>query len=133
MMKLSEVRDWLKTFLSWTDAVCIGKMDKTQEKAFCVYGRPDRSGTGIAVGGLACTPTAVKKVSLIIRYGKYANLAEEKAQAVYAALLGAAGVTIGGSAVAYISLTSREPIPLDTDESGVYEYVIEMDIVHERS
>ena len=133
MMKLAEIRDWLKTILNWTDAVCIGKMDKTQEKAFCVYGRPDRNGTGIAVGGLVCTPSAVKKVSLVIRYGKYANLAEEKAQAIYVALLGVGGVTIGGSHVAYISLTSREPIPMDTDESGVYEYLIEMDIVHERS
>ena len=133
MMKLTEVRDWLKTTLNWTDAVCIGKMDKTQEKAFCVYGRPDRSGTGIAVGGLDCTPTTIKKISLAIRYGKYANLAEEKAQAVYSALLGVTGVTIGGSHVAYINFTSREPIPLDTDESGVYEYLIEMDIVHERS
>ena len=133
MMKLTEVRDWLKTTLNWTDGAFIGKMDNTQEKAFCVYSRSDRSGTGIAVGGLVCTPTDVKKVSLVIRYGKYANLAEEKAQAVYTALLGVTGVTIGGSRVAYISLTSREPIPLDTDESGVYEYVIEMDIVHERS
>lgn len=52
MIKLSDVRDWLKTTLNWTDGVCIGKMDKTQEKAFCVYGRSDRNGTGIAVGGL---------------------------------------------------------------------------------
>lgn len=133
MMKLAEVRDWLKTQLSWTDGAFIGKMDKTLEKAFCVYGRPDRNGTGIAVGGLVCTPTNVKKVSLVIRYGKYANLAEEKAQAVYLALQEISGVTIGGKRVAYITLTSREPIPLDTDENGVYEYLIEMDIVHERS
>jgi len=133
MMKLADVRDWLKVHLNWTDGAFIGKMDKTQEKAFCVYGRPDRNGTGIAVGGLGCTPTTVKKVSLVIRYGKYANLAEEKALAVYQALLGISDVTIGGKHVDYISLTSREPIPLDMDESGVYEYLIEMDIVHERS
>lgn len=133
MMKLADIRDWLKVRLSWTDGAFIGKMDKTQEKAFCVYGRPDRNGSGIAVGGLTCTPTDVKKVSLVIRYGKYANLAEEKAQAVYLALQGISGVILGGQHVAYISLTSREPIPLDTDENGVYEYLIEMDIVHERS
>ena len=133
MMKLTDIRDWLKTRLSWTDGVCIGKMDKTQEKAFCVYGRPDRNGPGIAIGGLDCTLTAIKKVSLVIRYGKYANLAEEKAQTVFMALLGVTNVTIGGFHVACISLTSAEPISLDTDDSGVYEYLIEMDIVHERS
>jgi len=47
--------------------------------------------------------------------------------------LGISDMTIGGKHVDYISLTSREPIPLDTDENGIYEYLIEMDIVHERS
>lgn len=133
MMQLTEVRDWIKTKINWTDAISIGKIDKTLEKGLCVYSRPARSGQGIAAGGLANTKTAIKTVHILIRFGKYANLAEVKAQEVFTALLGVKDVTIGTTKVAFVRLSSQEPISLDTDEDGVYEYLIEMDIVHERT
>ena len=133
MMKLSDVRDWVKTKTNWTDAIFIGKIDRTQEKGLCVYSRALRSGQNIASGGLTNTKSATKTVHILIRYGKLANIAEAKAQQVFSALLGVTNVTIAGTKVAMIRLSSQEPISLDTDEDGVYEYLIEMDIVHERT
>jgi hypothetical protein len=133
MMQLTAVRDWVKTKTGWTDPIYIGKIDKSQEKALCVYSRPTRSGQGIVAGGLVNTKTAMKTVHILIRYGKYANLAEVKAQEVFTSLLGVKNVTIGTINVSFIRLSSQEPISLDTDEDGVYEYLIEMDIVHERT
>lgn len=133
MMKLSDVRDWVKTKTNWTDAIFIGKIDRTQEKGLCVYSRALRSGQNIASGGLANTKSATMTVHILIRYGKLANIAEAKAQQVFSALLGVTNVTIAGTKVAMIRLSSQEPISLDTDEDGVYEYLIEMDIVHERT
>ena len=132
-MLLSEIRDWLKTRLSWTTSWTIGKLDSTQEQTMCLYNQPDRSGTGIAIGGLPATRTACKKVSLVIRWGRDANAAEIKANAVYALLQAINNITIGTNHVDCIRLSSPTPIPLDTDSNGVYEYLIEMEIFHERS
>lgn len=133
MMQLTAVRDWVKAKTNWpADAIFIGKIDKALEKALCVYSRPERSGQNIAAGGLDNTKTATKTVHILIRYGKYANLAEAKAQEVFTSLLGVKDVMIGDIPVAFVRLSSQEPISLDTDADGVYEYLIEMDIVHER-
>ena len=132
-MLLSEIRDWLKVLFGWTTSWTIGKLDTTKEQTMCLYNQPDRSGSGIAVGGPSNTRSAVKKVNLVLRWGMDANVAEIKANELYAKLLIAKSAVIGSKNVYFVRLSSPGPIPLDTDSNGVYEYLIEMEIFHERS
>ncbi|BFH66010.1 hypothetical protein J27TS7_08550 [Paenibacillus dendritiformis] len=129
MMTLTQVRDWLKTVIECPQWY-IGKIDGSKPQCIGLYnttGAPVR----LAVGGVEATGYQVKAVSILIHWGKNANLAEQKAQEVYAALFGQTA-TIGGKRVVMFKMPQAEPISVGTDSEGVYEYVIEAHIYYER-
>lgn len=131
-MTLAEVRDWLKT-ISAAEHFYIGKLDAKQDKSLGVYSRaalgqpPD-----IALGGLPCTKTAVKQVSILLHWNKNANETDAAAQALFDALQAAETIQIGGAQVAFLHLLVPEPVDVGTDDNGVYERVIWMDIYYRR-
>jgi len=128
MMTLAEVRDWLKTRIE-CPAWYIGKIDGSKEQCIGIYNTTGPA-PRIAVGGLTNTSTATKTVSILIHWGKNANLAEQKAQEVYKALFGKDAV-IGGHRVVMFQIP-KEPISVGTDDLSVYEYVVEVNIIYER-
>lgn len=129
MITLAAVRDWLKTRIDCPQWY-IGKIDGKKPQCIGLY-----NATGappvLAVGGVDKTGYAVKSVSILVHWGNNADKAEQKAQEVYAALLGQTAV-IGGKPVAMFSMRSGEPINVGTDSEGIYEYVIETSIYYER-
>lgn len=131
-MTLAEVRDWLKT-MSTAEHFYIGKLDAKQDKSLGVY---SRAATGqapdIPLGGLSCAKTAVKQVSLLLHWNQNAKETDAAAQTLFEALETAAGIQIGGRPVAYLQLLVPEPVDVGTDENGVYERVIWMDIYYRR-
>jgi hypothetical protein len=130
MITLGEFRDWLKTQVSspkWYS----GKIDGKQEQCIGLYnttGAPQR----LAVGGPAATGYVVKAVSILVHWSKNADTAERKAQEVYAALFGVSNVQIGSKRVVMFRLPQAQPVSVGADDEGVYEYVIEVHIYHER-
>lgn len=129
-MTLAQFRDWLKT-----QVVCpnwyIGKIDSKKEQCIGLY---NISGVPpvMAVGGIVNTSYAIKAVSLLIHWGRYADIAEQKAQTVYDLLLSASGVIIDGKRIIQFRMIDGQPISAGTDSKGRYEYVIEVHIYHER-
>lgn len=128
-MTLAEIRDWLKTVV-----VCpqwyIGKIDGSKPECIGIYsaaGPPPR----IAIGGLSATGFSTKTISILIHWGKNANTAEQKAQEVYAAMFGQKAV-IGGKRVIMFQMKTGESVGVGTDSEGIYEHVIEVNIIHER-
>lgn len=130
MMTLAEVRDWLKTKIDCSQWY-IGEMDGSKDQAIGLYGIRGPT-PHMAVGGLANTSTAVKAVSILVRWGKNANTAEQKAQAVYQALYGKTCAVIGGRRVVMFKMPASGPISIGTDEKNNYEYVVEAYIHYER-
>ncbi len=130
MMTLAQVRDWLKTQVD-CPAWYIEKIDGNKEQCIGIYNTTGPT-PRIAIGGLANTSTATKAISILVHWGKNANLAEQKAQEVYAAMFGVTGVTIGGQRVVMFQMPQPEPVGVGTDDRGVYEYVIETYIIYER-
>lgn len=132
-MTLSDVRDWLKT-LSLAEHYYIGKLDRKQDKSLGVYSRVQ---TGVpaevALGGLDATKTAVKRVTLLLHWNKNAKETEAAAQALFDALQAAEPIQAGGHRVDYLRLMVPEPVDVGTDENGVYERVIWMDLYYERN
>lgn len=131
MMTLAEVRDWLKTQIVDCPAWYIGKIDGSKEQCIGIY-----STTGptpkIAIGGLENTSSAVKPISILVHWGRNANVAEQKAQEVYRALFGRRLAVIGGRRVIMFRMPQSGPISVGTDDRGIYEYVIETNIFYER-
>ena len=130
MMTLAEVRDWLKTQVD-CPAWYIGKIDGSKEQCIGIYNTTGPT-PRIAIGGLENTSTAIKPISILVHWGKNANLAEQKAQEVYNALFGKTGAVIGGRRVVMFQMPQAGPINMGTDDRGIYEYVIEAYIIYER-
>ena len=129
MILLSEIRDYLKTKIECPQWY-IGKIDGTKEQCIGIYSiRGPRS--HIALGGLENTSYSTKAISILIHWGKNANIAEQKAQGVYNVLFGEKAI-IGGKRVIDFNMRTTEPISVGTDKNGIYEYVIEVNIIHER-
>ncbi|BCG57485.1 minor capsid protein [Paenibacillus sp. URB8-2] len=129
MMTLAQVRDWLKTRVD-CPAWYIGKADTSKEQCISLYNLNSGSPI-IAIGGLANTSYAAKAVSILVHWTKNADTAEQKAQEVYAALFGQAGV-IAGKRVINFQMRITEPVSVGTDDAGIFEYVIETTIYYER-
>ncbi|MEG0133921.1 MAG: minor capsid protein [Clostridium sp.] len=128
-MLLSEVREYLKTKIECPQWY-IGKIDGTKEQCIGIYSIQG-SKPNIALGGLANTSYSTKAISILVHWGKNANIAEKKAQELYNALFGQDAI-IGNKRVIQFSMKTTEPISVGTDKNNVYEYVIEVNIIHER-
>lgn len=132
-MTLANVRDWLKT-IGLAEHYYIGKLDRKEDKSLGVY---SRAGTGTppvtALGGLDCTRTEAKRVSLLLHWNNNASETDEAAQALFEALRAAENVQIGGHQVDYLRLMVPEPVDVGTDENGVYERVLWVDFYYERN
>ena len=132
MMTLAEIRDWLET-MDVAENYYIGRLDNKKEKSLGVYNLPQRRQPVMAIGGPFCSSYDIKGVSLLLHWNRNARETEAAAHVLWNKLFGAAHIDMpGGSRVQYIQPNVPEPIAIDTDDNGVYEYVIEMLIYYRR-
>ena len=132
MMTLAEIRDWLKTF-DVADNYYIGRLDNKKERSLGVYDLPRRGSPIMALGGVSCSSYDVKGVSLLLHWNRNARETEAAAHVLWNRIFSAAHVDVpSGSHIQYIQPLVPAPIAVDTDENGVYEYVIEILIYYRR-
>lgn len=130
-MTLANIRDWLKTF-GIAEHYYIGKLDNKKEKSLGVYQRQGGN-PKIALGGLANTKYQVKRISVLLHWNKNANETEITAQELYDKIITLKEPpVIGDTQVYYVSMQVPEPVDVGTDDAGVYERVIWMEIYYER-
>lgn len=130
-MTLAQIRDWLETQVdcpNWS----IGKIDGNKDTCIGIYGRPAPDLIKPVIGGMENRSYTMKAVTALVHWGKNANLAEQKAQEVYVALIGRSNFTVGGKRVIMVDMRTPEPVAVGTDEQGVYEYVIDAYFYYER-
>lgn len=130
-MTLAQIRDWLKT-----QADCpnwyINKIDGSKDTCIGIYGRQAPDLVKPTIGGMENRSYALKAVSILVHWGKNANLAEQKAQEVYVALIGRSNFKVGNRRVVMVDMRTSEPVAVGTDEKGIYEYVIDAYFYYER-
>lgn len=133
MIGLAAVRDWLKGLgaieADWT----IGRYEAEKERRVCVYQRPDYSDQQAAIGGRDATKTVCKHVQVLVHWNRNHRQTEEAAQALYERLRFNPRATVGGAAVGYVDLTLPEPADLGSDENGIFERSIWLDIYYEEA
>lgn len=129
-MYLSQLRDYFKSNFPWNAPCSVGKIDNNQDIAVCFYNsrvpRPKRT----AFGGKKNLGSAVKPVTILLRYGKNATEAEKKASEIYD-FFDEETFCIDSKRVFVIS-PYDSPIDLGTDDKGIYEYSFEFDFYEER-
>ena len=81
-MELADIRDWIKT-LGVGNHFYIGKLENKKERSIGIYQRQISGGASIALGGLDCTKTASKSISILVHWTKYANEAETACRKAY--------------------------------------------------
>lgn len=132
-MNLSDVRDWLKRLFPEVEHFYIGKLDRKQPKSIGVYSR-DTRGTNpdIALGGKDSTKTLVKEVSILIHWNTNADETEKAGYRLFDAICDCEKAEIGGKDVDYLRLRTHEPVDVGTDNGGVYERVLWIDIYYQK-
>ncbi|MEE0740792.1 MAG: minor capsid protein [Emergencia sp.] len=129
-MMLADIRDWLKTF-TVAEHYYIGKLDGKKEKSLGVYQR-NVGLPNMAIGGLNQTSYRTKSVSILLHWNRNAAETEKAAFALYEKIISKENPVIGDEKVYYIKPQTPEPVDVGTDEAGVYERVIWLDLYFER-
>lgn len=133
-MKLRDIRDYIAGLGIAPDENCYcGKMADKKEKSLGVYPLKNRQGNSIPLGGMPNSSYGVKAISFLIHWNRSPTESEAAADALQEALISCRDVTINGQTIKFIFVAYEEPIPVDTDENGIYEYVIECLVYYERS
>lgn len=128
-MTLSEIMDWMMENIDCPQWF-LNAMTKQVDKCIALY-NINGSAPRIAIGGLDNTSYTHKTISILVHWGKNPIEAEAKAQEVYDLMLGKQA-TINGKRVIMFDMRSSAPISVGTDSEGIFEFVIEVNILYER-
>lgn len=128
-MTLAYIRDWLKTF-EIAEHYYIGKLDNKQDKSLGVYTLKS-NGAPITAIGTQSTYDIIG-VSLLLHWNNNANETEVTARTLYEKLRMIKNFKINDKQIYMIELLVPEPIDVGTDDKGIYERVIEMNLYYER-
>lgn len=131
MLKITDIRTWIAS-LGIASHVYIGKLDNKQQKSIGVYSRSGSVSPNIALGGLNYTSYDTKPVSLLVHWNRSKEESEKAAYDLFEKLRTISSLDIGDTHIHYIRLMVPEPQDVGTDDNGVYEYVIWLDLIYQR-
>lgn len=122
-MTLKQIKDYFKSAFPWTDGIYIGKIDNDMEKALCFYNSRRQIAKTGTIGGKKNKSYEMKPITILLRYGTNADIAEVKAKEIYD-FFDEKEFILNGKRVFVVSRYNG-PIELGTDEKGIYEYSFE--------
>ena len=129
-MTLKKYRDYFKNEFGWTDSISIGKIDNNQEKALCFYNSKSSMNYQGVIGGKKNKTTTIKPITILLRYTKNQNQAEEMAKSIYE-FFEERTFFIDEKRI-FVQMIYENPIDLGTDDNNVYEYSIELNFYEEK-
>ena len=133
MLKSTDVRAWIASLgIAEDQHVYIGKLDNKQQGSIGVYGRSGSGPPNIALGGLECTNYDTKTISLLVQWTRSKPESEAAAYELFEKLRSVSSPDIGDTHINYLSLMVPEPQDVGTDDNGVDEYVIWLDVIYQR-
>lgn len=129
-MTIVDFKEWLKSIINCPNWSAGGLRDD-KDKTIVIYnGRAFIN--PMAIGGIQNSSYKGKGIKILVHWNKDVKESELKAQKVYNALHGLTNAQIAGTRVIQFNMRDPEPIYLGVDDSGTYEYVIDLEIIHER-
>ena len=129
-MMLSDARDYVES-LQIADHVYMSKMEDKKEKSIGVYHSKHQREYKTAIGGPELQSYGRKYITLLVHWNKSPRETEEASEQLFQALIKTREATINQTRIKFI-----QPLyPLQdvgTDQSGVYEMVIEAAVIYEK-
>lgn len=123
-MTLKQYKDYFKSSFNWNGAISIGKIDNNKDEAICFY---NSKRTLEPIKAINNNTYKYKPITILLRYTKNQDKAEIMANSIYE-FFDDRNIMIGEKMVISQHLYS-EPNNLGTDEDGVYEYSIELNML----
>lgn len=134
MLSLADVRtlavQQLKELVD-EEHIYSGKMPDKKDRSIGIYNQ--RRGTPVrkAVGCEASYK--VKAVSILIHWNKSQRDTEKATGAVYDVLKSISNTEVDGTKVLFVKMAMDEAVDIGTDDNGIFEMVIELEIYYERT
>jgi hypothetical protein len=133
MIGLADVRDYISTLNLTNDGnIYCGKLDNKKQKSIGIYKLNQTNNARICLGGLECTPYRIKPISILIHWNKSIRETEKVAMQLYDILQSSRDIKINNVNVSYVKMLVDEPQDVGTDDSGIYEQVIQIELYYER-
>lgn len=129
-MMLSDVRNYIES-LNLADHVYMGKMPDKQDKSIGVYNSKHEHAYSTAIGGPDLESCGTKYVTLLVHWNKSLRETEKAATALFEAIRDAKEVTVNNEKIKFIQ-PLYELQDVGTDDSGIYEMVIEAAVIFEK-
>lgn len=123
-MTLKQYKDYFKASFNWNEAISIGKIDDNKEKAICFY---NSKRTLSPIKAIDKNTYKIKPITILLRYTKNQDTAEKMAISIYE-FFDERNIEIEERVVIAQHLYSG-PVSLGTDDNGVYEYSIEINLL----
>lgn len=130
-MMLSDVRDYIAS-LGISEHTYMAKSDNKKEKSIGVYASKHEQPYKKAIGGAAMESYGVKRITMLIHWNKSYRETEMASRALFQRIESAREVKVNETTIKFIQPLVEEPVPVDTDDNGIYEMVIEAAVIYER-
>lgn len=134
MLGIGDVRDYIAGLgIADNNNVYCGKLDNKKDKSIGVYNLNRQRPPQTAVGGLNNSSYRVKSVSILVHWNTSVRDTEKAAEQLYNMLKDTSNKIINDTKVFFTKMQVDEPVDVGTDDKGIFEMVIELDIYYERT
>ena len=126
MLGIGDVRDYIAGLgIADNNNVYCGKLDNKKDKSIGVYNLNRQRPPQTAVH-------RVKSISILVHWNTSVRDTEKAAEQLYNMLRDMNHITINDTKVFFTKMLVDEPVDVGTDDKGIFESVIELDIYYER-
>ena len=133
MLGIGDVRDYIAGIgIADNNNVYCGKLDNKKDKSIGVYNLNRQRPLQTAVGGLNNSSYRIKSVSILVHWNKSVRDTEETSEQLYNMLRDTNNKIINDTKLLFTKMQVDGPVDVGTDDKGIFESVIELDIYYER-
>ena len=133
MLGIGDVRDYIAGLgIADNNNVYCGKLDNKKDKSIGVYNLNRQRPLQTAVGGLNNSSYRIKSVSILVHWNKSVRDTEETSEQLYNMLRDTNNKIINDTKLLFTKMQVDGPVDVGTDDKGIFERVIELDIYYER-
>lgn len=133
MLGIGDVRDYIAGLgIADNTNVYCGKLDDKKNKSIGVYNNNKQRPVQMAVGGLNNSSYRVKSVSILVHWNTSVRDTEKTAEQLYNMLRDTNNKIINDTKLLFTKMQVDGPVDVGTDDKGIFESVIELDIYYER-
>lgn len=132
MITLKNIRDYISSLhITEDEHVYMGTLDAKQEKSLGVYNSKHKYSSHRALGGPDLEGYGEKYITILIHWNKSPRDAEKVAVGLYETLRRARDIQTEDGTIKFFQLL-YDPQDIGTDDSGIYEWVIEAAVIFEK-